>query len=101
MRGQSRTGWISVSTGMFTSFLFEGSFGVVDLAQNTMHALGSWDNAVTVTAPDDIGRLTAAILFAGLLRGGVFQLPLFRAPEGVESNNLRHDALLLEVSGCS
>ena len=49
---------------MFTSFLFEPSFGVVDLAGNTVHALGSWDNAVTVTTAEDIGALTAAILFA-------------------------------------
>ena len=26
-------------------------------------ALGSWDNAVTVTTPEDIGRLTAEIVF--------------------------------------
>ncbi len=64
LRGQGRTAWIIVSTGMFTSFLFEPSFGVVDLTQNTVHALGSWDNAVTVTTPEDIGALTAAILFA-------------------------------------
>ena len=64
LRGQGATTWIIVSTGMFTSFLFEGSFGVVDLAQNTVHALGSWDNAVTVTTPEDIGALTAAVLFA-------------------------------------
>jgi hypothetical protein len=49
---------------MFTSFLFEPSFGVVDLAQNTVHALGSWDTAVTVTTPGDIGALTAEIVFS-------------------------------------
>ncbi len=49
---------------MFTSFLFEPSFGVVDLAQNTVHALGNWDNAVTITTSDDIGTLTAEIVFA-------------------------------------
>ncbi len=64
LRAQARTGWIIISTGMFTSFLFEHSFGVVDLARNTVHALGSWDNAVTVTTAEDIGELTAAILFA-------------------------------------
>ncbi len=47
---------------MFTSFLFDSSFGVVDLEQNTVHALGSWNNAVAVTTPEDIGRLTAKIL---------------------------------------
>lgn len=64
LRSQDRTQWVIVSTGMFTSFLFEPSFGVVDLAQNTVHALGSWDTAVTVTTPEDIGTLTAEILFA-------------------------------------
>jgi len=64
LRAQDRTEWVIVSTGMFTSFLFEPSFGVVDLEQNTVYALGSWDNAVTVTTADDIGRLTAEIAFA-------------------------------------
>jgi hypothetical protein len=64
LRSQARTEWVIVSTGMFTSFLFEPSFGVVDLDQNTAHALGSWENAVTVTTAADIGSLTAAIVFA-------------------------------------
>ncbi len=64
LRSQNCTEWVIVSTGMFTSFLFEPSFGVVDLAQNTVHALGSWDTAVTVTTPEDIGILTAEIIFA-------------------------------------
>jgi hypothetical protein len=62
LRSQDRTEWVIISTGMFTSFLFEPSFGVVDLDRNTLHALGSWDNAVTVTAPEDIGDLTAQIV---------------------------------------
>lgn len=64
LRSQTRTEWVVVSTGMFTSFLFEPSFGVVDLDRNTVHALGGWDTAVTVTTPEDIGVLTAAIVFA-------------------------------------
>jgi hypothetical protein len=64
LRSQRRMEWVIVSTGMFTSFLFEPSFGVVDLAQNTVRALGSWDTAVTVTTPEDIGALTAEICFA-------------------------------------
>jgi hypothetical protein len=63
LRAQDDTEWIIISTGMFTSFLFEPSFGVVDLAADTVHALGGLDNAVTVTTPDDIGELTAEILF--------------------------------------
>ena len=62
LRAQSRTRWTIVSTGMFTSFLFEPSFGLVDLEQGRVSALGSWDNRLTVTIPDDVGRLTAAIL---------------------------------------
>ena len=64
LRGQDRVEWVIVSPGMFTSFLFEPSFGVVDLQGSTVHALGSWDNAVTVTTPGDIGRLTTEIVFA-------------------------------------
>ncbi len=64
LRGQKGTDWIIVSTGMFTSFLFEPAFGVVDLANGRVNALGSWDHRVTLTTPEDIGRLTAAILFA-------------------------------------
>lgn len=64
LRSQSRTAWVIISTGMFTSFLFDSSFGIVDTAQNTVHALGSWDTAVTVTTSEDIGTLTAEILFA-------------------------------------
>lgn len=64
LRSQNQTEWVIISTGMFTSFLFEPSFGIVNLAQNTIHALGSWSNSVTVTTPEDIGRLTAEICFA-------------------------------------
>jgi hypothetical protein len=62
LRGQGDTEWIIISTGMFTSFLFEPSFGVVDLSTNTIHALGDWDTQVTVTTAEDIGSLTAEIL---------------------------------------
>ena len=64
LRSQAQTEWVIVSTGMFTSFLFEPSFGVVDLGRNTVNALGSWDNGVTVTTADDIGALTSEIVFA-------------------------------------
>jgi len=63
LRGQNKTEWLIISTGMFTSFLFDPAFGVVDLTQGHVRALGSWDNSVTVTAAADIGILTAAILF--------------------------------------
>ncbi len=64
LRSQTTTKWLIISTGMFTSFLFEPSFGVVDLSKNIVRALGSWDNAVTITTARDIGKLTAEILFA-------------------------------------
>jgi hypothetical protein len=64
LRAQRDTGWIIVSTGMFTSFLFEPAFGVVDIDTEVVRALGSWDNAVTLTTPGDIGRLTTEVLYA-------------------------------------
>lgn len=45
------------------SYLFEPDFGVVDLENSEVHALGSLDTAVTLTTPDDIGVLTAEIVF--------------------------------------
>ncbi|MCC8395574.1 aromatic alcohol reductase [Paraburkholderia sp. MMS20-SJTR3] len=63
LRAQSRTEWVIVSTGMFTSFLFEPTFGVVDLAMNRVNALGNLDTAVTVTTAEDIGVMTAEVLF--------------------------------------
>ena len=62
LRGQTATEWVIVSTGMFTSFLFEPAFGLVDVELAKVYALGSWGNRLTVTTSDDIGRLTAAIL---------------------------------------
>lgn len=66
LRAQASTDWIIVSTGMFTSFLFEPAFGLVDLQAGIVRGLGSWDTRVTVTTPDDIGRCTTAILFEEL-----------------------------------
>ncbi|MBR8221086.1 aromatic alcohol reductase [Burkholderia ambifaria] len=64
LRSQHETEWVIISTGMFMSYLFEPDFGVVDLQNDAVHALGSLDTAVTLTTPDDIGALTAAIVFA-------------------------------------
>ena len=61
LREQIATEWVIISTGMFTSFLYEPAFDVVNLSKNTINALGSWDTQVTVTTPADIGRLTTAI----------------------------------------
>lgn len=64
LRGQQATEWVIISTGMFMSYLFEPEFGVVDLTNDAVHALGSLDTAVTLTTPDDIGALTAEAVFA-------------------------------------
>ncbi|KAE8395519.1 hypothetical protein BDV23DRAFT_95965 [Aspergillus alliaceus] len=64
LRSQNSTRWTIISTGMFISFLFSPSFGVLDLEGNSVCALGSWDTRVTVTAPEDIGRLTAEIVLS-------------------------------------
>jgi hypothetical protein len=62
LRSQNTTRWAIISTGMFTSFLFEPSFGVVDFENATFCALGSLENRVTITTPRDIGRFTAEIV---------------------------------------
>ncbi len=64
LRAQELTEWVIISTGMFTSFLFEPAFGVIDLQSNTVNALGSKDTAITVTTAGDIGILTAEILLS-------------------------------------
>jgi len=63
LRSQQQTEWVIISTGMFMSYLFEPEFGVVDLQNDAVHAIGSLDTAVTLTTPDDIGALTAEIVF--------------------------------------
>jgi len=67
LRSQTATEWVVVSTGMFMSFLFEAWFGVVDIkgkvGEKRVRALGGWENEVTVTTVEDIGRLTAEIVF--------------------------------------
>lgn len=62
LRSQSKTEWVIVSTGMFTSFLFEPTTGLIDFDADIVRGLGSWETRVTVTTPDDIGRLTTEIL---------------------------------------
>jgi len=64
LRSQQQTEWVIISTGMFMSYLFEPEFGVVDLQNDAVHALGSLDTAVTLTTPDYIGALTAEIVFS-------------------------------------
>lgn len=64
LRSQDETEWVIISTGMFMNYLFEPGSGMVDLPNDTVNALGTADTAVTVTTPEDIGALTADILFA-------------------------------------
>jgi len=71
LRGQDRTEWVIVSTGMFMSFLFEQAFGVVDLRAGSVHALGSWENELAVTAVEDIGRVVAEIVLVEVEERGV------------------------------
>ena len=74
LRSQRATSWVIVSTGMFTSFLFEAWFGVVEGSTSSgivVRALGSWENGVSVTSPEDIGRVTARVVFENGIRDTV------------------------------
>ncbi|ASZ12583.1 aromatic alcohol reductase [Chitinophaga pendula] len=74
LRAQDQTHWIIVSTGMITSFLFREDFGVISLSESIVHGLGDWQHSLTLTACEDIGALTVAILFhePGILDQVVF-----------------------------
>ncbi|EEH17502.2 hypothetical protein PABG_00065 [Paracoccidioides brasiliensis Pb03] len=68
LEAQKKKSWTAVLTEMFTSFLFDAGFGVVEFGgvdgkNAKVRALGSWENRVTVTAPEDIGKLTAENTF--------------------------------------
>lgn len=63
LRQQSATAWVIISTGMFISFLFEPDFGVIEIENQKLFALGAADYALTLTTAEDIGRLTADIFF--------------------------------------
>jgi len=63
LRGQDVVKWVIVSTGIFTSFIFEPSFGVVDLKENSVRPLGEESTKVTVTSPKDIGTVVAELVF--------------------------------------
>jgi len=63
LRSQHDTEWVIISTGMFMNYLFDAGSGMVDLPNDTVNALGTPDTAVTVTTPEDIGALTAEIVF--------------------------------------
>lgn len=71
LRAQSTTQFVIVSTGMFISFLFEPSFGLVNEDRSVVTGIGSWENAITVTSPQDIGRVVAEIALAHPYTHGV------------------------------
>jgi len=80
LRGQSATQWVIVSTGLFTSFLFEEFFGVVEWEKSVVRALGGWENEVTITTPKDIGKVMVEIVREG---EGVKNRVLYTAGETV------------------
>jgi hypothetical protein len=71
LRDQKEMKWVIVSTGMFMSFLFEPAFGVVDLRVGSVAALGSWENELTVTAVECIGRVVAELALVEVEEEGV------------------------------
>ncbi|GAB7329283.1 hypothetical protein MBLNU13_g01089t1 [Cladosporium sp. NU13] len=71
LRSQTGVEWVIVSTGMFMSFLFEEAFGTVDLRAGRVTALGGWENGLTVTAVEDIGRVVAELALVGVEERGV------------------------------
>ncbi|KAK1750044.1 NAD(P)-binding protein [Echria macrotheca] len=60
---QNQTAWTIMSTGLFMSFLFLPEFGVVDLENRVVRALGSWENQVTVTTPENIGTMVSEAVY--------------------------------------
>ncbi|MCJ1249285.1 hypothetical protein MMC30_006508 [Trapelia coarctata] len=71
LRRQAATEWVIISTGMFMSFLFEPGFGVVSDDLRTVRALGAWENSVTVTTVEDIGKVVAEVVWAAPKVNGV------------------------------
>ena len=65
LRSQEVTRWVIVSTGVFMSFLFERTFGVVEGAGDNVvtRAFGDWGNGITATTVEDIGKCTAEVVF--------------------------------------
>ncbi|WWC91514.1 uncharacterized protein L201_006460 [Kwoniella dendrophila CBS 6074] len=69
LRSQNKTKWTIISTGLFTSFLFDKSFHVVDFESKRkdkiaiIKALGNWNNKLTITSAEEIGYLTSRIVF--------------------------------------
>lgn len=62
LKAQKEVRWTILSTGMFTSFLFEEAFGVVSKDWGKVTGLGSKENEITVTSVKDIGRVVAEMV---------------------------------------
>ncbi|KAL3480887.1 hypothetical protein BJX99DRAFT_244061 [Aspergillus californicus] len=88
LRAQQKTKWAIISTGMFTSFLFERSFGVVDLVDGVVTALGGWENRVTVTGPADIGRVTAEVVLGDRAEEDFGDRPIYVAGDTLSYGRL-------------
>ncbi|KAK3372924.1 hypothetical protein B0T24DRAFT_575052 [Lasiosphaeria ovina] len=93
LREQTATQWTIVSTGLFMSFLFVPGFGVVELDKRVVRALGSWENRVTVTTPQDIGVMVAEAVY---VPGDTVNSVVFVAGETISYGKLA--SLLDEVS---
>lgn len=64
LRSQRDINWTIISTGIFTSFIFEpvvGIFEIGEAGRAVVRGLGSWEQMITVTSVEDIGMLTAEI----------------------------------------
>lgn len=116
LRSQSKTQWNIVSTGVFMSFLFERSFGVVDWDRGTgrpgsltVRAMGDCAYEITATTVEDIGRCVAELVFLPDSRkeadgGGVIFLAgdtltysaLAAVLEEVQQNPIRRELWSLE-----
>ncbi|KAK4457302.1 isoflavone reductase-like protein P3 [Cladorrhinum samala] len=66
LRAQTHTKWTVVSSGLFMSFLFGvKEFGAVDLKAGVVRGLGGWDNKVTLTDVEGIGRMVGEVVLPG------------------------------------
>lgn len=88
LRAQDRIEWVIISTGIFMSFLFEEYFGVISKDRKTVRALGSWGNRVTVTDVEDIGKMTAEVVWAA---EGIKNDVVFIAGDSISYGELARD----------
>jgi len=70
LRGQRSTQWVVLSCGIFMRFLFEDFWGVVRKESGDgggrerirVTALNSWEDVITTTTAEDIGRCAAELI---------------------------------------